>query len=315
MLSPDEELPTLENYEILEEIGRGEYGSVRRVYDKQRDKFFAMKIVATPDSKGVPPSILKEIGILREIEHENIVTLHDVIFYPKKIFVIYELAKQDLRAKLAAPHKLSLDKIRSLMFQIFTGLTELHRQKILHRDLKPANILLFDAPKNGFFVAKLADFGLSKACGVPARELSSEVVTLWYRAPELLLGSRNYNDRIDVWSAGCVLAELIMAKPMFPGKDVESQLEKILEKIDFLSQEKECETLQKLERFFAMKELASKVKCEGFSCLGLHNEKCLALLKDCLELDPQRRPTAKQASEHPWFQPERDLRASLVPFF
>lgn len=111
-----------------------------------------------------------------------------------------------------------MKKIRSITYQLLAGLNELHSQKVLHRDLKPANILLFTHSADSLQV-KIADFGISRFSTVPVREYSNDVVTLWYRAPELLLGSVTYNDRIDIWSVGCILAELIIQKPLFAGKD------------------------------------------------------------------------------------------------
>lgn len=302
------DLLELENYEVKEELGRGQYGSVRRVFDRLRLSEFAMKIVESDKNTGVPPSILKEVAILRELDHPQIVRLQDVIFCNSKICILFELAEADLHKQIYSRPKMSLRTVRKVAYQLFLGLTELHRLRILHRDLKPANILCF--PEGDAFAVKIADFGISRVSSVPVKAYTNDVVTLWYRAPELLLGSQTYNDRIDVWSIGCIIAEMIAKKPLFPGKDPEDQLKIIAESIDFSGREKDLTGLHSLPLYPRFKELCLGLKGSGLSALGVNDPDCLALLADCLELDPSRRPSAKQATEHPWFRAEREEQQS-----
>merc|ERR1719264_1999331 len=114
------------------------------------------------------------------------------------------------------------DMVKSLMFQLLRGLNFCHAQRVLHRDLKPQNLLINKAGD-----LKLADFGLARAFGIPVRNYTNEVVTLWYRSPDVLLGSRNYNTSVDIWSIGCIFIELLNGRPIFPGNSDNDQLMKI----------------------------------------------------------------------------------------
>lgn len=307
------DLVELENYEVHEEVGKGQYGCVRRVFDRLRQCEFAMKIVESDRNTGVPPSILKEVGILREVDHPNIVRLQDVIFCQTKICILYELAHSDLHKQIYTQPRLPLPKIRTLAYQLFLGLAELHRQKIIHRDLKPANVLFFHEGDN--MSVKIADFGISRVSSVPVKSYTNDVVTLWYRAPELLLGSTTYNELIDIWSIGCIIAELITRKPLFPGKDVEDQMRKILELISFRSQGEDFPILQNLPLFQKFKKIGEEIEGKELDFPVEDEKECIGLLKNCLMLDPSRRPSASQALEHPWFQKEQSEENFLNPLF
>lgn len=108
------------------------------------------------------------------------------------------------------------------MYQLLNGTAKCHKHKVLHRDLKPQNLLI-----NKDYVLKLADFGLARAFGIPVKNFTHEVVTLWYRAPDILMGSKDYNTSVDIWSVGCIFAEIVTKRPLFPGKNEEDQLLKI----------------------------------------------------------------------------------------
>jgi serine/threonine protein kinase len=152
----------------------------------------------------VPCTAIREISLLKELKHANIVRLFDVIHTEKKLTLVFEFIDTDLKKFLDANNgDLDVPTIKSLLLQLLKGIAYCHEHRVLHRDLKPQNLLI-----NKKCELKLADFGLARAFGIPVRSYSHEVVTLWYRAPDVLLGSRNYSTSIDIWSIGCILAEM-----------------------------------------------------------------------------------------------------------
>ncbi|POI20509.1 hypothetical protein CIB84_015744 [Bambusicola thoracicus] len=191
----------MQKYEKLEKIGEGTYGTVFKAKNRETHEIVALKRVRLDDDdEGVPSSALREICLLKELKHKNIVRLHDVLHSDKKLTLVFEFCDQLLK-----------------------GLAFCHSRNVLHRDLKPQNLLI---NRNGEL--KLADFGLARAFGIPVRCYSAEVVTLWYRPPDVLFGAKLYSTSIDMWSAGCIFAELANAgRPLFPGNDVDDQLKRI----------------------------------------------------------------------------------------
>merc|ERR1712137_712740 len=167
---------------------------------------------------------IREISLLKELDHPNIVRLSDVVHTEKKLTLVFEYLDQDLKQYLdECRGEISEEKMKSFLFQLFKGIAFCHENRVLHRDLKPQNLLI---NKRGEL--KLADFGLARAFGIPVNTFSNEVVTLWYRAPDVLLGSRTYSTSIDVWSAGCIMAEMISGVPLFRGRDNNDQLMQII---------------------------------------------------------------------------------------
>lgn len=176
------------------------------------------------DDEGVPSSALREICLLKELKHKNIVRLYDVLHSDKKLTLVFEHCDQDLKKYFDSLNgEISSEIVKSFMYQLLRGLAFCHSHNVLHRDLKPQNLLI---NKNNEL--KLADFGLARAFGIPVKCYSAEVVTLWYRPPDVLFGAKLYTTSIDCWSAGCIFAELANAgRPLFPGSDVDDQLKRI----------------------------------------------------------------------------------------
>ena len=173
------------------------------------------KIKLDTQSEGVPSTTIREISVLREINHPNVVQLKDVIMCPNKMYLVFEYLEMDLKQKLDAlgpGNLLPPMMIKSFIYQLLSGTAACHKSRIIHRDLKPQNILLGQNDD-----LKIADFGLARAFGIPIRPYTKEVVTLWYRAPELLLGSNEYSTPVDAWSAGCIFAEIVTKRPLFDG--------------------------------------------------------------------------------------------------
>ncbi|KYN40329.1 Cell division protein kinase 5 [Trachymyrmex septentrionalis] len=215
----------MQKYEKLEKIGEGTYGTVFKAKNRETHEIVALKRVRLDDDdEGVPSSALREICLLKELKHKNIVRLYDVLHSDKKLTLVFEHCDQDLKKYFDSLNgEIDLDVVKSFLYQLLRGLAFCHSRNVLHRDLKPQNLLI---NKNGEL--KLADFGLARAFGIPVKCYSAEVVTLWYRPPDVLFGAKLYTTSIDMWSAGCIFAELANAgRPLFPGSDVDDQLKRI----------------------------------------------------------------------------------------
>lgn len=223
------------HYEISSEIGRGAYGTVYKARDRRNEgAFVALKEISIPTNseEGVPASTIREIGLLKQLEkynHPNVVRLLDVCpgrrtHRDMKLMLVFEHVDQDLSQFLESIPSPGLgpDRIRDLMFQIMNGVDFIHSHRIVHRDLKPQNILI-----TGSGQVKLADFGLARVYGFQMA-LTSVVVTLYYRAPEVLLHDQ-YCAAVDIWSCGCIFAELHTRRPLFRGSSEVDQLCKLFQ--------------------------------------------------------------------------------------
>lgn len=218
--------------------------SLRYLQGRSRttNEIVALKEIHLDAEEGTPSTAIREISLMKELKHVNIVRLYDVIHTETKLVLIFEYCERDLK-KYMDTHgdRGALDPatVRSFMYQLLKGTAFCHENRVLHRDLKPQNLLI-----NRKGELKLGDFGLARAFGVPVNTFSNEVsaclrfsqsnqlfqiiciqvVTLWYRAPDVLLGSRTYSTSIDVWSCGCIFAEMISGVPLFRGRDNQDQL-------------------------------------------------------------------------------------------
>jgi cyclin-dependent kinase 2 len=224
----------MENFQKIEKIGEGAYGIVYKAKDKITDQYVALKkIRLETESEGVPSTAIREISLLKELEHPAIVQLLDVVHADQKLYLVFEYLDKDLKKHMddhAASRKgidagsggLPEPLVKSYLKQLLEGIAYCHSHRVLHRDLKPQNLLIDSSGR-----IKLADFGLARAFGVPVRTYTHEVVTLWYRAPEVLLGSKFYSTSVDTWSLGCIFAEMLTRRPLFPGDSEIDQLFRI----------------------------------------------------------------------------------------
>ncbi|GES58232.1 negative regulator of the PHO system [Aspergillus terreus] len=211
------------SFHRLEKLGEGTYATVFKGRNKQTHELVALKEIHLDAEEGTPSTAIREISLMKELKHENILALYDVIQTGDRLILVSEYMDKDLKRYMDAHGgALDLPTIKSFTYQMLRGIAYCHANRILHRDLKPQNLLI---SRNGNL--KLADFGLARAFGIPVNTFSSEVVTLWYRPPDVLLGSRSYNTSIDTWSAGCVVAEMFTGRPLFPGTTNDDQLLKI----------------------------------------------------------------------------------------
>lgn len=286
---------TLSSYEKHEKLGEGSYGVVYRATRKIDNSIVALKIFKIENlDDGVPSTLLREISILKSLNHINVVQLIDVMTSSIPIFLAYEFVETDLRRLLIRKGPLKPNIVKSYAFQLFSGIDFLHSHRIIHRDVKPDNILL---SRSGLL--KLCDFGMARYFSVPMRPYTKGVVTIWYKAPELLV-SNPYDLSIDIWSAGCIIFEMISGKPLFPGDGNIDQLIKILTVLGTNST-KEFKTFHEK----VLSELNFEIpeyKGTGIQSLFRSDDILLIdLVSKCLLFNPADRITAKEALEHPYF--------------
>ncbi|XP_030055956.1 cyclin-dependent kinase 14 isoform X2 [Microcaecilia unicolor] len=213
-----------DSYEKLEKLGEGSYATVYKGKSKVNGKLVALKVIRLQEEEGTPFTAIREASLLKGLKHANIVLLHDIIHTKETLTLVFEYVHTDLCQYMDKhPGGLHPDNVKLFLFQLLRGLSYIHQRYILHRDLKPQNLLISDTGE-----LKLADFGLARAKSVPSHTYSNEVVTLWYRPPDVLLGSTEYSTCLDMWGVGCIFVEMIQGVAAFPGmKDIQDQLERI----------------------------------------------------------------------------------------
>ncbi|XP_068990301.1 cyclin-dependent kinase 1 isoform X2 [Neodiprion pinetum] len=263
------------------------------------------KIRLESDDEGVPSTAIREISLLKELQHPNIVSLEDVLMEESRLYLIFEFLSMDLKKymdTLGNGRLMEPEVVKSYLYQITQAILFCHQRRVLHRDLKPQNLLI---DKNG--VIKVADFGLGRAFGIPVRVYTHEVVTLWYRAPEVLLGSTRYSCPIDLWSIGCIFAEMATKKPLFQGDSEIDQLFRIFRVLRTPTEEiwpgvTQLPDYKATFPNWTSNNLASQVK--------VIDEQGLDLLQAMLVYDPVYRISARAALQHPYFN---DLDKSKLP--
>ncbi|XP_058888115.1 cyclin-dependent kinase 15-like isoform X1 [Acipenser ruthenus] len=215
---------TATSYLNLEKLGEGSYATVYKGISRINGHLVALKVIRMKTEEGVPFTAIREASLLKGLKHANIVLLHDIIHTRETLTFVFEYVQTDLaQYMIQHPGGLHSYNVKVLVFQLLRGLSYIHRQRILHRDLKPQNLLISYLGE-----LKLADFGLARAKSIPSQTYSSEVVTLWYRPPDVLLGATDYSTGLDMWGVGCIFIEMLEGSPAFPGvTDIVEQLQKI----------------------------------------------------------------------------------------
>ena len=264
--------------------------------NRQTGEFVALKEIHLDSEEGTPSTAIREISLMKELKHENIVNLYDVIHTENKLMLVFEFMDLDLKKYMDTRGErgmLEPPTIKSFMYQLMKGIAFCHENRVLHRDLKPQNLLI-----NNKGMLKLADFGLARAFGIPVNTFSNEVVTLWYRAPDVLLGSRTYNTSIDIWSAGCIMAEMYTGRPLFPGTTNEDQLQKIFRLMGTPSER----SWPGISQFPEYKSNFTVYHTQDIrNYLPQIDPVGLQLISSMLQMRPELRVSAQQALAHPWF--------------
>mmetsp|Transcript_28440 Transcript_28440/g.40764 ORF Transcript_28440/g.40764 Transcript_28440/m.40764 type:complete len:396 (-) Transcript_28440:303-1490(-) len=309
--NPAEQEPLLDGYDRTDLIGQGAYGVVFKGVKRASGETVAIKRIPFGENNiegGVPCAVIREISLLRELDHRNVVRLLDVIQaqdQPGGLYLVFEYVAHDLKTYLDSQqasndpsqrHGLPRQSVQNFMRQILDGVCFCHMYRILHRDLKPHNLLISHDGQQ----LKLADFGLARLSALPAGQYTHEVVTLWYRAPELLLGAQRYSSAVDVWSIGCIFAEMVTGYALFPGRSDIDQLFKIFQRRGTPNSDiwPAVESLPQYNREFP--QWRPRLITDFVSMELLGSQYAVDLLENILQYDPDRRISCRAALEHPY---------------
>ncbi|XP_045473180.1 mitogen-activated protein kinase 1 [Harmonia axyridis] len=290
-------------YTNLSYIGEGAYGMVVSAFDQVTNTKVAIKKISPFEHQTYCQRTLREIKILTRFKHENIIDIRDIlravtIDSMKDVYIVQCLMETDLY-KLLKSQRLSNDHICYFLYQILRGLKYIHSANVLHRDLKPSNLLL-----NTTCDLKICDFGLARVAD-PDHDhtgfLTEYVATRWYRAPEIMLNSKGYTKSIDIWSVGCILAEMLSNKPIFPGKHYLDQLNHILGILGSPSQE-DLDSIINVKAKSYLQSLPYKPKIPWAKLYPNADPKALDLLDKMLTFNPHRRIEVEEALAHPYLE-------------
>ncbi|KAI1501270.1 kinase-like domain-containing protein [Biscogniauxia marginata] len=335
---------SVENYDKLNDIEEGAYGWVARGKELKTGRVVALKRLKMDEGgagggggggrAGLPETGLREIQILKDCSHRNIVELREVVVGGgggggdgwsgkiESVFLVLEFLEHDLKSVLEdMPEPFLASEVKTLLRQLAAGLAYLHDRWVLHRDLKTSNLLLNNRGR-----LKIADFGMARYVGDPAPpRLTQLVVTLWYRAPELLLGADAYGPAVDMWSVGCVFGELLTREPLLQGRNEVDELTRIFELCGVPSDES-WPGFRRLPnaRSLRLPPKSSSSSSAAAAAAGsvirarfpLLTAAGCALLDGLLSLNPEARPTARQMLEHEYFrQDPKPKHEAMFPTF
>ncbi|XP_045894388.1 mitogen-activated protein kinase 12 [Micropterus dolomieu] len=299
-------------YRDLRQVGTGAYGTVCSALDSRTDSKVAIKKLYRPfQSELFAKRAYRELRLLKHMKHENVIGLLDVFTADLSVdkfhdfYLVMPFMGADL-GKLMKMQTLSQEKIQYLVYQILKGLKYIHSAGIIHRDLKPGNIAI-----NPDCELKILDFGLARQTD---SEMTGYVVTRWYRAPEVILSWMHYTQTVDIWSVGCIMAEMLKGRPLFKGSDHLDQLTEIMKVTGTPTQE----FILKLDSEDAKRYIKSLPKVEKKDLQGMFpatNPQAVSVLERMLLLDPQSRVTAAEALALPYFsefrEPDEETEAQL----
>ncbi|XP_065067158.1 mitogen-activated protein kinase 14-like isoform X2 [Rhopilema esculentum] len=290
-------------YQELASIGVGAYGQVCSANDTNDGQMVAVKKLSRPFQSIIHAKrTYRELQLLRHLKHENVIGLIDTFTTAATlenfddVYLVTPLMGADLNSVGKVQH-LSDDHVQFLIYQVLRGLKYVHSAGIIHRDLKPSNIAV-----NEDCELKILDFGLARMAD---ESMTGYVATRWYRAPEIMLNWMHYNQTVDIWSVGCIMAELLTSKVLFPGNDHIDQLTKIMQlvgkpSLDFLAKITSESAISYIK---SMPEYKKRPFSEVF--IGA-NPLAIELLEHMLVLDPDHRITSDDAIKHPYLAKYHD---------
>eukprot|EP00956_Cyclotella_meneghiniana_P000503 scaffold557_cov75-Cyclotella_meneghiniana.AAC.5 len=302
-------------FQRRQQVGEGTYGSVFVGADKKTGEVVALKRINTEEEEnGFPITAIREVKILKALNHPNVVQLKEIVTskdsgdIPKNVFMVFEYLEYDLTGIIETPEiKLTQDHIKSWSKQLLSGVHYMHVNKIIHRDLKSSNLLI-----NRKGELKIADWGLARSWNPEMRRLTNRVITLWYRPPELLLGAVEYTPKIDMWSVGCIIAEMFRRGGLLKGSNESTQLDLIFRTLGHPTKE-EWPNVDKLCPLWKnyrpqgendalprklREELKARLPTNAISWMTPH---AMDLIDNLLAYNPDMRWSAAQALTAEWF--------------
>ncbi|XP_031463460.1 cyclin-dependent kinase-like 2 isoform X3 [Phasianus colchicus] len=287
----------MEKYQVLGLIGEGSYGVVSRCRNKESGQVVAVKkFLESEDNAAVRKIAVREIKLLKQLRHENLVSLLEVYKKKKRWYLVFEFVDHTVLDDLEAfPNGLDYSRVRKYLFQILRGIAFCHSHNIIHRDIKPENILVSQSG-----VIKLCDFGFARTLAASGEAYTDYVATRWYRAPELLVGDTKYGRAVDVWAIGCLVIEMLTGEPLFPGDSDIDQLYHITKCLGNLiprHQELFCKN-----PLFAGMRLPEVKEAESLDRrYPKLSASVLDLAKKCLQIDPDKRPSCAELLQSDFF--------------
>jgi len=305
-----------DKYEFIKQIGHGAYGVVCSATNKKNGAKVAIKKVPNAFEDLIDAKrILREIKLLRFFDHENIIAMVDVLKPEAKtgyndIYIVCDLMETDLHRVIYSRQELTDEHIQYFIYQLLRGLLYMHSANVIHRDLKPSNLLL-----NKNCDLKICDLGLARGFDQESEFKTEYVVTRWYRAPEVILNASEYTKAIDIWSVGCIFAELLGRTALFPGEDYLDQVQRIIAVLGTPTHD----DVAYIGNESALKYIKSLPKRSKQSLQTLYpkaNTVGLDLLSKMLVFNPDRRYTVEECLAHPYFEgihnPEEEPVADRV---
>jgi len=314
----------LENhYKICNKLASGTYGTVYRAIDRKSKQLVALKKIKMDQSRdGFPITSLRELSLLQECAHVNVVEAREIVVSKKTIrdvYMVMDFCDHDLSAiQKIKPQPFIPSELKCVMQQLLRGVEHMHENWMIHRDLKPSNLLLTSKG-----IVKICDFGMARRYGSPIEAYTPNCCTLWYSSPEMLLKANTYDQKIDMWAVGCILAELVLGRALFrAGNDFE-QIKNFCKVLGTPTEASypgwnNLEMVKKWEFKMEPRTLLKLFHGAGPSLTRSCNltSQGFALLESLLHWDPQQRLNASEALDHQWFmESPKAVKHQFLPTF